>query len=238
MTGMRRQSGGFTVVELMIAVGIVGIVAAMALPSWRQFQTDQRLRDVARASANMMQTARSQAIATGNNHIVYLSGATGEDICTNPLVDAQGNPVPMLVLDDGPPGPGANCCIDGGERVLTEPVFTRPGMMDNVNWGATFAAGPAPTDGGGGNYVTGSTFTDANGNQARWVMFRPDGIPVDCLPSPSEPAGCLSDEIMVESVIQGYQNRLYIIGPAACLTTAQASPVWAYGLRASCRGLW
>ena len=131
-----------------------------------------------RAGANMVQTARSQAIATGNNHILYLATAVGTDACGNPMVDAQGNPVPMLVLDDGPPGAGTNCCIDGGERVLTEPVFTRPGVMNNVNWGATFAAGPAPTDSGGGNYVTGSTFTDANGNQARWVMFRPDGIPV------------------------------------------------------------
>ncbi len=32
--------------------------------------------------------------------------------------------------------------------------------------------------GGGGDYATGSTFTDANGNAARWVMFRPDGVPV------------------------------------------------------------
>jgi prepilin-type N-terminal cleavage/methylation domain-containing protein len=178
MTGIRRQRGGFTIIELMIVVAIVGFVAALAVPGWRQFQANQRLRDVTRAGANMVATARSQAIATGNNHILYLATAVGTDACGNPMVDAQGNPVPMLVLDDGPPGAGTNCCIDGGERVLTEPVFTRPGMMNNVNWGATFAAGPAPTDSGGGNYVTGSTFTDANGNAARWVMFRPDGIPV------------------------------------------------------------
>jgi prepilin-type N-terminal cleavage/methylation domain-containing protein len=178
MTGTRRQSGGFTIVELMMALAIVGIIAAMALPGWRQFQINQRLRDVTRAGANMAQTARSQAIATGNNHILYLAAGVGTDACGNPLVDAQGNAVPMLVLDDGPPGAGTNCCINAGERVLTEPVFTRPGVMDNVNWGATFAAGPSPGDSGGGNFATGSTFTDANGNQARWVMFRPDGIPV------------------------------------------------------------
>ena len=178
MSGIHRQHGGFTLLELMIAVAIVGFVAALAMPGWRQFQTNQRLRDVTRGGANMVHTARSQAIATGNNHILYLATAGGTDACGNPLVDAQGNPVPMLILDDGPPGPGANCCIDGGERVLTEPVFTRPGVMNNVNWGATFAAAAAPGDGGGGDYTTGSTFTDANGNQARWVMFRPDGIPV------------------------------------------------------------
>jgi prepilin-type N-terminal cleavage/methylation domain-containing protein len=178
MTGSRGESGGFTIIELMVAIAIVGIVAAMALPGWRQLQANQRLREVTRAGANMVQTARSQAIATGDNHILYLAAGVGTDICGNPLVDAQGNPVPMLILDDGPPGAGANCCIDAGERVLTEPVFTRPGVMDGVNWGASFALGPAPADSGGGDYTTGATFTDGNGNQARWVMFRPDGVPV------------------------------------------------------------
>jgi len=178
MSGYRRQSVGFTIIELMIAIAILGFVAAMAVPGWRDFQTNQRLRDVTRAGANMVNTARSQAIATGNNHILYLAAAAGTDACGNALVDAQGNAVPMLVLDDGPPGAGTNCCIDGGERVLTEPVFTRPGVMDNVNWGATFAAAAAPNDSGGGDYATGSSFSDANGNQSRWVMFRPDGIPV------------------------------------------------------------
>ena len=189
MSEIRGKSGGFTIVELMIAVAIVGIVAAMALPGWRGFQVNQRLRDVTRAGANMMQTARSQAIATGNNHIVYLATGVGTDVCGNPMVDPQGNAVPMLILDDGPPGPGSNCCIDAGERVLTEPVFTRPGVMDNVNWGSTFAAGQTPLDGGGGDYTTGSTFTDGNGNQTRWVMFRPDGVPVGFT------AACVSGQI-------------------------------------------
>lgn len=189
MSGNQRQVGGFTLVELVIALAIIGIVAAMALPGWLQFQDNQRLRDVTRAGANMMQTARSQAIATGNNHIVYFATAGFVDACGRPMVDAQGNPVPMLILDDGAAGGVTPCCIDPGERVITEPVFTRPGVMNNVNWGATFAPAQSPNDSGGGDYTTGSTFSDRNGNQIRWVMFRPDGIPV------SFTAACVTGQI-------------------------------------------
>ena len=187
MSGTREHSGGFTIIELVIALAIIGIVAAMALPSWQQFQVDQRLREVTRASANMMQTARSQAIATGNNHIVYLALGAGTDICGNPLQDAQGRAVPMLILEDS--AAGSPCCIGGTERVITEPVFTRPGVMNSVNWGMTFAVVQSPSDTGGGDPTTGSTFTDRNGNQTRWVMFRPDGIPVGVS------NGCVAGEI-------------------------------------------
>ena len=49
--------------------------------SCRGYTSDQRVREVARAGANMMVTARSQAIATGRNHIVYLATAGFADAC-------------------------------------------------------------------------------------------------------------------------------------------------------------
>lgn len=168
----RRSQGGFTVLELMVVVAIVGIAAALAVPSFVRFQANVRLRDTMRAVANSFQYARAQAIATGSNQIVYVAAGAGTDVCGNPLQDLSGNPVPVLVLNDGPPGAGNNCCIDPGEAIETIPVL--PGTF----WGATFAAGPAPDDAGVGAWGTGSSFADQNGNATSWVMFRPDGIPV------------------------------------------------------------
>ncbi len=169
----RRRRRGFTVLELMIVLGIVGISAALAVPAFTRMSANWRLRDAMRGAGNAFQTARSQAISTGANHIVFLGTGAATDACGNALEDVNGQPVPFLILNDGLPGTaGANCCIDPGE-----PFETLPAELGTF-WGATFAPNRVASDVGGGPYGSGSTFNDANGNPTRWVMFRPDGIPV------------------------------------------------------------
>ena len=173
-----RRAEGLTLIEVMVVVAIVAVTAALAVPSWLQFQSDQRVRTATRTVANALQFARAQAIATGNNHAVYFGMGPGTDACGTPLLDSTGNIVPILVLDDGPAGAGSNCCIDGGDTVATI-VRGQAGVL----WGATRATAPPAADSGGGTFATGATFTDPNGTQARWVLFRPDGIPVAFTPA-------------------------------------------------------
>lgn len=168
-----RKRRGFTLLELMVALALIGILAAFAVPSWQQMQRDNRLKGVARNVANALLYARAQAVLSERVHVVYFATGAGTDVCGNPLVDDQGNPVPVLVLDDGALGdPLQNCCIDAGEAIFTEPAV--PG----VAWGTSFAGAPVPSDLGLGDFATGSSFADPFGAQTSWVMFRPDGIPV------------------------------------------------------------
>jgi prepilin-type N-terminal cleavage/methylation domain-containing protein len=168
-TGARR-SAGMTLIELMVVVAIVGAATAMAIPQMRQYQSNQRAAAAARKIAGALHFARTQALATGNNHIVYFA-TSSTDACGNDIRDPQGNLAPLVVIDDGAPGSG-NCCIGSGELVHWEyPV-------QSVNYGVTFAAAASPDDTGGGTYSTGSSFAQPGGTQARWVGFRPDGIPV------------------------------------------------------------
>lgn len=171
-----RTRRGYTVIELMIVAGIVGVVAALAVPSWRAMQSNNRLRAATSDVAEALSLARARAIASGHNFVVYFNTGIngGADVCGNLLVDSQGNAVPILVLDDGRPGePNTNCCIDAGEEVLT--LAAAPG----VQWGVDFAAAAAPGDADpSGSFDTGSSFTSPVNATTEWVAFRPDGIPV------------------------------------------------------------
>jgi prepilin-type N-terminal cleavage/methylation domain-containing protein len=170
----RRRSDGFTTIEVMIVVAIIGIFAALAVPSWRAYQANLQLRAATRTVANAFAYARSHALATGNRHVVVFAVAAN-DVCGSAIVNSQGNAVPVLVYEDNDGG-AANSCFDAGEERLTE------NAVPNVSWGVTPAppAGPpaAPEDSGAGDYATGASFAQPDGSDAAWVSFGPDGIPV------------------------------------------------------------
>lgn len=167
----RRAMRGFSLIEMMIVVAIVGVSVAVALPAFRTYFEDQRVKQAARSVADVFSLARTEAIRTGRNHIVYFN----QDPTGAPLQDAAGNAVPVLLVqdDDGAGAlPAPNGIVDAGERRI--PVRAELG----VNWGATFATAAAPGDSGlAANYVTGQTFQTPGLAAATWVLFRPDGVP-------------------------------------------------------------
>jgi prepilin-type N-terminal cleavage/methylation domain-containing protein len=169
----RRRSAGFTAIEIMIVVAIIGIFAALAIPSWRAYQANLQLKAAARTVANAFSYARSRALATGNRHVVVFAvdPLSPNDVCGNAIENSQGVPVPVLVYEDNDGG-AANCCFDAGEERVAEYA------VPNVSWGVTGAVPQAGEDAGLGDYLTGSSFAQPDGTDAAWVSFGPDGIPV------------------------------------------------------------
>lgn len=164
-----RADAGFSLVELLTVISLTAIVVALAVPSLSKSRSNQRLRDAAFSLAGALHHARSEAIRTGDVHAVfYQTDAQGV-----PLTDGGGDPVLALVLDDGRPGAaGQNCAIDLGETITTLPE------QSDIAPGLHGSPGAAPTDLGGGDIGTGSSFREPGGNDASWVLFRPDGAPM------------------------------------------------------------
>ncbi len=58
----KHTQQGFTLIELMIAITILGIVLALALPSYQAFIQNTRLRNAAESIQNGLQIARAEAV--------------------------------------------------------------------------------------------------------------------------------------------------------------------------------
>ena len=171
----RDHRAGFTLIEVVVAMGIIAALAAAAIPSIQDMLERRRLQGFARDLGHVFQIARSQAVRTGNYQIVFFGPLGTADPAGTVLVDSMGSTVPMLLLDDGSPAT-ANCHIDGGEERETIP------LPSHVGFGVSEAAVKVPTDAGSAAFsppqASGTTASDPSNNPTNWVLFRPDGIPV------------------------------------------------------------
>lgn len=72
-----RPERGITLVELAVVLAVVAIVAAIGLPNFTRFVSEQRVRAVASDLAGDLALARAEAAARGMPVIVARAGAVG-----------------------------------------------------------------------------------------------------------------------------------------------------------------
>jgi prepilin-type N-terminal cleavage/methylation domain-containing protein len=187
-----RNDHGFSLIEITVVVAIAGVLAIAAAPSMEEWRSNERLKAAGRSVATALTFARSEAIRTGNNHIAFFqTDAQGNPLAVGGVVTGGvlvgdllvggvmvgGDPVPIAVIDDSRPGsPLQNCRIDSGE------IVSGVRAEQGVAWGVSAATVAVPSDFGGGDFTTGSTFRDPAGNPANWVLFQPQGTPVAFTP--------------------------------------------------------
>lgn len=69
----KKWKSGFTIIEVLVAMIIIGIMASIAIPGFSRWLPNQRLKVAARDLFSNMQLAKMEAIKTNTNCSISLS---------------------------------------------------------------------------------------------------------------------------------------------------------------------
>lgn len=113
---VRKSSRGFSVVELMVVIAVIGILAAVAVPNFAEWAANNRLKAAARTLYTNIQKARLFAIkenrpvclafttvvfpATGGGYTVFVDDGTGGGVAGNGVRDGTEQVLDTVTMDN------------------------------------------------------------------------------------------------------------------------------------------
>ncbi len=119
----RSMQKGFTLIELMIVVAIIGILAAVALPAYQDYTLRARMSEVVLA-ASQCRTSITETVQTGNAASAFQAGGWG--------CESSGSPTAAVtsVLTAANGGVQVTSRVAGaGGAIILGPVFAGAGAL-------------------------------------------------------------------------------------------------------------
>jgi len=89
---------GFTLIEMMIVVAIIGILAAIAYPSYQQYVIKTKRVDMMSELQNVAAQIQSRKLAQGTYSNALITGLGGDYPKQNPLYNVSFTPDPLTSL--------------------------------------------------------------------------------------------------------------------------------------------
>lgn len=126
-----RRGEGFTLTELLVVIAIVGIITAVALPSFGSFVAGQRIKSASFDVISMLTLARSEATKRNTNVTVTPTGGSwqsGWTVAAGATTLSTQNALTGLTIDCWQGGVASACpanitYANNGRLLATSPSF-------------------------------------------------------------------------------------------------------------------